>query len=514
MSRARILEFFNSATQWHRRLWCVGLSLTLAEVLEASEAARMGLLSTESLKGLAGSVMSVAGNDPGTGVAEQKRLLQQALLSNLRPAGLDYLTVRDLQRDIDQNYLQRWVTAVADERSAPKPERTARSLASHFLDLGFSSDYLHKWWTYKLKHEPGRRTLAELVADAKELATVPMKKFEVLLAFEAVPKTDSLPARWLDASSVSGWLTRYGFEKSGVRQKGGVLIAQDARDAISAIEAAQETLDNLAARAAVGIKGILTPVETAWVAGASSPFRLGRRRRMIQVHALDREGQIYSEARPSKVDAAIELLAPLAFSSPGAAVSGGWAAIEALLSEPDDRGSAAARMASLVVCSLPRAELTPLSFKVEDAGGPVSARLRGVEKNRDRCRIVAQAIVNGDEIPLGDHSDAAAVTRMVALLEAPRATLDDIRGHLEMAFRRLYRQRNLVLHGGRTGAVALRACVRTIAPLVGAGMDRISHAWFVEGIEPLELASRARMRLSLLGEHDGIGCVDLLSEIL
>jgi hypothetical protein len=41
--------------------------------------------------------------------------------------------------------------------------------------------------------------------------------------------------------------------------------------------------------------------------------------------------------------------------------------------------------------------------------------------------------------------------------------------------RRLYRQRNLVLHWGRMNAVGLRAALRTAAPLVGAGMDRIAH---------------------------------------
>jgi|SRR5579871_294690 len=78
------------------------------------------------------------------------------------------------------------------------------------------------------------------------------------------------------------------------------------------------------------------------------------------------------------------------------------------------------------------------------------------------------------------------------------------------AFLRLYRQRNLVLHGGKTDGVALRASLRTAAPLVGAGMDRIAHAWYVDGLSPLELAARARISLDTVGSADSRKCVDLL----
>jgi len=508
---ARLLDFFNAATQWHRRLWCPGLSLTLAEVLEASDAVRHSLLNQDSLKFLCGSAIAIAGLDPATGSTQQKQLLQHALRTDARFGGLDYFTIRDLQADIERHYLERWAEALGTSAPAPGPERTARSIASHLLDLGFSSDYLHRWWTYKIKHEDGNRSLCDLLNDAHELAAAPRGKFDVLIAFEDMPKTKTPPARWLDPPSVSGWLRKNGFDTAGIRQKGGILITAHARDEGAALENSQEILDKLAARVSVGVKGAFRPLTTAWVAGSKKPVRIGPRVRAVQVHALHREDQIYSDAEPSKVDAAIELLAPLAFSSPSSAVSGGWAALEALLSEPNDRASAAARMAALVACSFPRAELTPLSFKIEEAGGPVSSRLAGVVKNRDRCQLVASAILNSDELALTDNSDVAAVVRLKALLTAPHIKVRDIESHLESSFRRLYRQRNLVLHGGYTNAVALRACVRTIAPLVGAGMDRIAHAWFVEKIEPLELAARARIRLSLVNEKDGTKCVDLLS---
>ena len=67
------------------------------------------------------------------------------------------------------------------------------------------------------------------------------------------------------------------------------------------------------------------------------------------------------------MDAAIELLEPLASAAPPTAAAAGWAAFEALLSEPGNHGVVADRMGAIVACSFPRAELTVLSYQ---AGRP------------------------------------------------------------------------------------------------------------------------------------------------
>lgn len=52
-------------------------------------------------------------------------------------------------------------------------------------------------------------------------------------------------------------------------------------------------------------------------------------------------------------------------------------------------------------------------------------------------------------------------------------------------------------------------CARS-APLVGAGMDRVAHGWFVENIRPIEMAARARISLQTVGDP-GVSPVDLLA---
>ena len=167
-------------------------------------------------------------------------------------------------------------------------------------------------------------------------------------------------------------------------------------------------------------------------------------------------------------------------------------------------------MACLVACSFPRAELTALSYRVDGTTPELKERLNACKTNRDRASVVAETIQIGNTLNVPDDSDAAAVERMRNLLTDPNRVLHDIERHLVAVFRRLYRQRNLVLHGGKTDAVALRSSIRTAAPIVGAGMDRVAHAWFVENTPPLELAARARINFELVGSIKGPAVVDLL----
>src|SRR5690606_36455774 len=104
----------------------------------------------------------------------------------------------------------------------------------------------------------------------------------------------------------------------------------------------------------------------------------------VWVEALERENQLYNSKPSGSIDAALELLSHLQSSSPGAAVAGGWAAIEALLSEPDDRAAAAERLAMLAACSYPRAELTKLSYVLERTDASFASKVHGVVENRQR----------------------------------------------------------------------------------------------------------------------------------
>lgn len=508
----RLLDFFGASTAWHRSLWVPGVVLTLKEVLEASEAQQAGILSEGSIKNLIGCAQAAIGPDPGIGPEAQKSCLQEALRSPVHANGAEYHRIKILTTMIERDYLTHWANAMRSG-NRPKPERAARAIASFLLDAGFSAPFLHRWWTFRIKHEDGIRSLADFIDDSVTLFQRPARHFRVLVAFEAAAEGKSgVPAGWLDAGQVSDWLKRNNFEVSKLRQNGGMWFEIDAPDQWSAVEKTVEIVDRLTSRVNLGTTGRLIPVRTAWVEGQKERYRFSTGPRRVEVHALHREDKLYTLGRSGIVDAAIELLAPLNSGSPSPAVIGAWAAIEALLSGPgEDDILAANRMASLVACSFIRAELTMLSFELQEQVGEASEALAACVTNRDRADFTAKHLLSNHDLIFGSPSDIAAISRMRKALATPHDVLRDIENHITTSFRRLYRQRNLVVHWGKTDAVALKSTLRTVAPLVGAGMDRIAHGWFVEGVSPIELSARARLGIDLVGISSGPLPVDLLS---
>jgi hypothetical protein len=424
--------------------------------------------------------------------------------------GMDYYVVQQVASEIDSLYLTRWAASLrTNARSAP--ERTARAIASYLLDRGFSQTFLHRWWSFKLRYENGARTLADIVEDAHALAMAPAKEYPVLIVFsEFTRRKDGMPESWLNSTEVSHWLKSRGFDVKDIRQKGGLLMRIPARDPNAAIEKARERLVSMAARVSVGSARKFELITTAWIDGEPREFSLAHEGRDVDVHSLDRKNQLYPDGAYSRVDAAIELLEPLATAAPATAVASGWASFEALLSEPGNHAVVADRMGAIVACSFPRAELTVLSHQAAKSDLALAARLDTCLTNRDRAEMIAEEIAAQPNVALTDVSDQAAYHRMKKLLAGPHGVLKEIEGYTIAAFRRLYRQRNLVLHGGITNGVALRASLRTVTPLMGAGMDRIAHAWYVDKLSPLELAARARISLDTVGANSGPKCMDLL----
>ena len=457
----------------------------------------------------------LSGKDPGVGGRVEKRLLHQALKGDIPFQSMDYLGIEAIGQDLERHYLTRWSAALQGTPNV-SVERTARAIAAHLLDLGFSADYLHRWWTYRVNHESGQKTIAELVAEAHALAQQPPAKYEVLVAFEGAPlRNIRMPPNWMDSQTVRAWLIQQEFDARGLRQNGGLLLEIDARDPDAAVEEAGETIEVFAARIAIGASGELKPVDKAWVKGQSRTFNLKRRRRGAEVHTLQRENQLYRQGPAGLIDAAIESLRPLNMGSLSSAIAGAWTAVEGLLSGSGDADSRATTaigsMAAIIACSFPRAEMTTLSYVLEKSGHPLAPQLATAANNYERAALLGRALKTGQQVSFPSAADTAALGRLQLILQDPATALNDVCSHLDAAFRRLYRQRNLVLHGARTEGATLKATVRTTAPLVGAGVDRITRGSLLQGLTPRALAARARLRLETVHDDgDGTAILSLL----
>ena len=519
---ARLLDFFHSKTPWQRGLWESGAVLTLREVLQASEAASAGVLSPATIHNVAGYAVELVGRDPAFGDEQQKKILHGALRTDAKNGGIhfnsvDYKIVQNLADALGRDYLNHWSGFLRHGPGGIRPERAARAIASHLLDSGFSSDYLHRWWSYKILHDGQTYSLYQLLEELHQILSRPPKLYELIVVFEhaPMPKPSAASSPWLTSKEVSVWLRTNGFDVRDLRQRGGVKLGITARDIFAAAESAAEIIDRLITRVSLGTYQRIVPINRVWIAGEKAPIPLRTARPRVEVHALSRENQVYSSTFSGQISAGIELAAPMNSEIMSAAIAGGWAAIESLMVCPGDkeRVLAADRMAKITACSFPRAELTALSYKLEEQGGAIADQLRACATNRARAAVLVGLITGGVPPLFLEDSDKAALARISALLADPNRLLHDIEHHISAAFRRLYRHRNMVLHWGKTNSAGIKSCLRAVAPLVGAGLDRIAHAAFTEKLEPLELAARAEISLETVGSPSGHSALDMLETI-
>ena len=243
----------------------------------------------------------------------------------------------------------------------------------------------------------------------------------------------------------------------------------------------------------------------ARVAGSERQFSVDTPARRVEIGSLDRAAAVYDfdGGLPAETDDALDLASYMESPSPGAAITGGWAAIEALLTHPGEgkHHEAADRLAALVTCSFPRAEMTPLAYRHSEGSDPLAAEIRNASANKQKVLLVERHLSQGGRLTLTNGSDIAAEMRMINLINDRAPSLARIRLYVTESLRRLYNQRNIIAHSGSLRSVTLEATLRTSLPLVGAGLDRIVHAQLEsEGdLRPLALVARAETELRMAG---------------
>lgn len=505
-----MMELVDARTPWHRSLWRVGMTLQLREVLEYAEGFRLGATNSIGLQ----YVLEVCATDVrrDAGIGELAAI--DAIVSILGAGADKNKGVHDphvarafeqLIRRAEGGYLSRWRQWVDDGNlGLANVELVARSLISHLLDAGFSGDHLHQW--LRAKQVPGLK-LTTLITDAERMMTRDPIDYEVLVPFDKCPEdvTDAAGSRYLPPDELDKRLAELKVEPLARRGSGALTFSVTAREPLAAINLVEIELRRLSARTVVGLSSDrIQPSARAIVTNVNKPkwSPVRTRQRDILVSSIVRNGLLLPAERSATnraLDDAFELLAAVETSTSWASVAAIWAAVEGLLSGPAERGvEAADRMAAIVAAGFVRAELTQL--------------VRHINNNEDKREAISVAelgallkrIADGDDLGLKDPGHAAAVARVAAIAADPAAVLERVRGYFADSFRRLFQQRNNLLHGGRFDSASLPATMRTVPPLVAAGVDRLVHASMtVPTTEPLSLAARAENELKLVGLPGG-----------
>jgi hypothetical protein len=147
------------------------------------------VLSETALRWLCRTLERLVGADRGVGEPDLRRHLRDTLRADLSEHSRYRRRLFQLINLIDEGYLSRWAVA-ADTARGVSPERLSRAIATHLLDRGYSTGFLHR--TFRRLAESGTTTIGDLLDEATRLASASPRQFEVLAPFVVVPRSGEL----------------------------------------------------------------------------------------------------------------------------------------------------------------------------------------------------------------------------------------------------------------------------------------------------------------------------------
>lgn len=494
-----MLEFCDEHTPWSRRLWQPGTVLIARELLEAGDPAMSA--SERALKTLQDELLGRVMLDPAICLPADRsatRKMLAAPVSSLVKPGYAWHVLNAWVANTRGQYLANWATALSNGVGLPSAECTARLLAAHLLDEGFSRKYLHRWLTYRIRHSTDVHTLADMCLELHTQLLSGAQPVEILVPLAAhAPLPRPIPDGWLTSQQVRDWRATKIPDWSPIRQHGAVLLTVEALDIYAAADTARDRLTAIRDRFRVGGRREIVPAAQMWVAGVAAAQPTEAPPRRVEVYAFERQSALWGHSVRSDLEAATELMAPLERGPAPAAVTGAWAAVESLLVGPGDDAKhlAADRLALILAGGHLRAELTSLAWAhAGSANDALASDVRKLASNQERAERALAHLVGGGVLTLARPEDRHALDRAHMALSDPYKYVDLVRRAVEPAIRGLYRQRNLLSHAGGTAGVAIKPTLERAAPLVAAAMDRIVHVALTGGQSALELAALARVR--------------------
>lgn len=515
----RILELTSTQAPWHRRLWRGGTMELAQEFL----------------------IDSIRPGAREIAISNRRKHLMEALQTDHGIADFGKriaVSAKDISTDTDETshawialdhhlgemndaYLTNWADALdspPQNRSRIDAEGAARRITAHVTNSGMHKNSLHRWLR-DVQAKPTVITPGDFLRQVDRRLKAPEKVFTFCVPVDKLPPFQIGPETapgWMTARDTADWKRRHAPEAKSARHQGSFLLEVTARDINAAADTARDLIAHLRTKFQLGSRNSIGIHPTMWSMERRTGFPTLATNRMIKLASFDRLGRLQDLATSDYLVNTLALIEPLQTAAPHIAVISGWSAIESLLVGPADHEDivAARRFSLIVAASLMRAEFTRLAKTYITENDNVDAEtLDGCESNIERARLFQMLAFARPDLTLTDVTDNLALQRMRPALQNPRREVTNVAEILTREFTRLYRKRNMVVHGGQIRGANLHSISETLTPLIGAGIDRIVHAELQFGVPPIELSAMAEARVDYLSppvSGSGGGLLDLL----
>lgn len=520
----RILEQIEPWTPWYRRAWEGGSLLALREFSNSLRWVPEKVLAQSAIDRLARQIKAGLGLDAGfTGLAIRSQLDDllrgKMVFSSQRHRQLDHLI-----QFTEARYFGAWRSHLSKADSAINVERAAQYLAPAVLDRGFEGEWLRKQINGLVKR--GGDALDVLDELERLFNSEPTLHKGLVLIMEVsdqieLQKSPQWRSREATLAILDSWKDK---RFDSIALVGALEFEVMALDPGSAAQIVAERITRFRTQLLFEA-GSPTLVHDPYFRTPVGSKLLVQRRKAVLLRSRTASEKLRAgivlTGHPTALDDALQLASPLTDGPDTLAASSAWASIESLLTDPsdgDERGFggkaiAADRAAAILTAAWGRAELGRLSYFIADeaANARLHGQLSSIDETSDRAIAVYSWLRSGNSLSVIDLRSQQALNRMLELAHNPKTVLSRVQKQMNHALHRLYRQRNMVLHGGEVRPVGLASTLLFSGPLISAVLDQMIHAEQFHGVGPLALAARAEVSLAAGGADDAWDPARLLS---
>lgn len=499
---ARMMEITSTQAPWHRRLWRSGTMQIARELLE--ESVRPGAPEA-AITDQRSYVQHCLRTDHG--IADHGKCVEgtiKAIKPGITESSHAWINLREHFDRMNDSYLVNWADSLDSPAANGKPidvEGAARRITAHLLDAGMHKSSLYAWLR-AIRDNSTATTIGDFLREADSRLKQPERTYTFCVPVEKMGSFDVASASgWMTAQETAQWKRLHAKKAQGLLQRGSFLLEVQGRDVNAAADKARSRISNLAAKFHLGSRTPIVICPSMWSKEKGSEFPTHATNRVINVRSFELLGRVQDLEMQDYITNTLALVQPLSTAAPHIAVISGWSAIESLMvGSSDAQDAVSARRFSLIVAaSMLRAELSWLSRTyVQTHDGTAAEEMASCEKNIDRARLFQMYACANPQIDLQKPIDNLALERIRPALIDPRGEVEKISGILTREFTRLYRKRNMIVHGGHTQESNLHSISETLAPLIGAGIDRVVHVGLMFDVRPIELSAVAESRVHYL----------------